>query len=35
MVFTNVRHPEINGGQWNNPINAVAANAGSAAIRDV
>src|SRR5262249_10948755 len=30
MVFTNVRHPEINGGRWNNPINAVAPNVGSA-----
>ena len=34
MVFTNARDPNINGGNWNNPI-PIAANPGSAAIRNV
>jgi hypothetical protein len=35
MVFTNAKIPGFNGGQWNNPINDVAPNPGSASIRDV
>ena len=34
MVFTNARDPNVNGGNWNNPI-PIAPNPGSAAIRDV
>ena len=34
MVFTNARHPDINNGNWNNPI-PIASNPDSAAIRDV
>src|SRR5436190_16985665 len=35
MVFTNARDPNINNGNWNNPINNVAPLPGSAVIRSV
>jgi hypothetical protein len=35
MVFSNSRHPQVNGGHWNHPANDIAHIVGSATVRMV